>query len=215
MLTLTRDRLDYTKHCFSTLEALAGCDYDHFVLDQGSGDGTQEWLRNEYAPTWVELLPGNIGVSRGINRLLDQAQGYDVIVKFDNDCEPVTENALADCAQVAVDNPGWILSPRILGLKEPPGIQQDLSLSGHPVAVPSMLGGIFMCAHASVYDGYRHDEQNPVWGMDDVNLTQRVREQGGNVGYLSNHEAWHYRTTSQQERDHPVYFERKMAEFTG
>jgi GT2 family glycosyltransferase len=42
VLTLTRDRLPYTQHCFATLKENAGCDYDHIVLDQGSTDGTAE-----------------------------------------------------------------------------------------------------------------------------------------------------------------------------
>ena len=41
VLTLTRDRLEYTQHCFETLRQNAGCDYDHYVLDQGSEDGTR------------------------------------------------------------------------------------------------------------------------------------------------------------------------------
>ena len=48
VLTLCRDRLAYTQHCFETLRDNAGCDFDHFVLDQGSMDGTDEWLEQQF-----------------------------------------------------------------------------------------------------------------------------------------------------------------------
>ena len=44
VLSLTRDRLDYTKHCFGRLIELAGCDFDWYITDQGSNDGTVDWL---------------------------------------------------------------------------------------------------------------------------------------------------------------------------
>jgi GT2 family glycosyltransferase len=64
VVTLTRDRLEYTKHCFETLRVNAGCDYDHFVLDQGSGDGTAEWLIRQDDLEVVPLAE-NVGICRG------------------------------------------------------------------------------------------------------------------------------------------------------
>lgn len=213
VLSLTRDRLAYTKHCFGLLHELAGCDFDHYVLDQGSQDGTSDWLRAEYAPTWVELLPENVGVSRGINTLVDQARkrGYDWYVKFDNDCELLTPNVLAD----ALADEKWILSPHIHGLNEPPPIQRETQVNGMRVGVPPMIGGIFMAVPAWVFERYRHDESNPVWGMDDVQLCHWFRGNGGDVGYMLDHHANHYETTKGQEQRYPDYFERKYAEFYG
>src|SRR3954470_1220847 len=99
VLTLTRDRLAYTRHCFSKLHEYAGCDFDHYVLDQGSTDGTAEWLRDEYDPDFLCLSPRNLGISPGMNKLLDWTQetgDHDVVVKFDNDCKLMTPNTLHD-----------------------------------------------------------------------------------------------------------------------
>src|SRR5512134_1510981 len=102
VLTLTRDRLEYMQHCFASLRHNAGCDYDHFVLDQGSTDGTQRWLMNGvYAG--LSLLHENIGISRGHNKLLDMIQvvgTYDVYVTFDNDCEVTMPGTLAAAARI-------------------------------------------------------------------------------------------------------------------
>jgi hypothetical protein len=70
------------------------------------------------------------------------------------------------------------------------------------------IGGIFLAANASVYQNFRYDEQNPVWGMDDVQISRHA----GNVGYLDALVANHYLTTTGQHADIPEYFARKKAE---
>lgn len=211
VLSLTRDRLDYTKHCFATLHEYAGCDFDHYVLDQGSEDGTADWLRNEYAPAWVETLPCNIGVSRGINALLDRAQGYDWYVKFDNDCELTTPNTLND----ACADEKWILSPHIMGLNSPPPVERETTVNGLRIGIPGLIGGIFMATPAWVFGQYKHDEGNPIWGMDDVSLCAWFKRNGGEIGYMLDYPANHYETTVGQEARYPAYWKRKVAEFYG
>jgi glycosyltransferase involved in cell wall biosynthesis len=212
VLSLTRDRLDYTKHCFARLRELAGCDFQHFVFDNGSTDGTQDWLRKTYAPAWLDLCPENVGVSRGINALLDRAKNFDVIVKFDNDCELTVPDTLRVAAEIAATG-DWIMSPHIHGLNDPPPVQREQTVLGHRVGIPPLIGGIFMAAPASLYDTYRHNDDNPLWGMDDVNLCSWWRSQGHDFGYLLDYPATHYETTRGQRERYPDYFERKMAEF--
>lgn len=209
-MSLTRDRLDYTIHCFNRLREFAGCDFDHYVLDNGSTDGTQEWLRDEYPAAWVDLSPSNLGVSRGMNALLDRAKGYDWYVKFDNDCELATEGTLRD----ALQSEDWILSPHIQGLNEPPPVTSETSVNGVRVGVTPMIGGIFMAVPGFVFGGgYRYDENNPVWGMDDVQLCHWFKDKGGEVGYMLDHPANHYETTEGQKARYPEYWLRKMNEF--
>jgi glycosyltransferase involved in cell wall biosynthesis len=192
------------------LRQFAGCDFDHYVLDNGSLDGTQDWLRNEYAPKHVEIVNGNIGVCRGINRLLEKAKGYDWYVKFDNDCELTVENTLRDSLQ----SDEWILSPQIHGLLGPVAVQEETFVGQLRVGRTNLLGGIFMAVPGWVFNnGYRHNEQNPIWGMDDDNIVKWFHEQGGKVGYMLDYPAWHYETTDGQKMRYPAYFERKYAEF--
>ncbi len=209
VLTLTRDRLDYTRHCFATLEENAGCDYDHYVLDQGSQDGTVEWLTNE-TDCVVAAVSENIGINRGLNLLIDTAlrrDVYDVIVKFDNDCELMTPNTLRDLALLAVDTPA-LLSPRIHGLRQPPQtIDRESGIDVTPV-----IGGIFMAAPAVVFTdhGYRHDGRFLLG--DDSTLCRWWQERGGIVGYAHGYDANHFETTDGQHARYPAYFERKYSE---
>jgi glycosyltransferase involved in cell wall biosynthesis len=217
VLSVTRDRLAYTKHCFSVLQELAGCDYDHYVFDNGSGDGTQDWLRDNCGRfAWVIMNDENAGISHAMNALIAKAPDYDVYVKFDNDCELTVGGTLATAAQLVHDHPQWILSPKIEGLDSPPGTSRLVDLDGHRVGQLGQIGGIFMAIPGRVFGGgYRYDEGNPKWGMDDVTLGGWFQGQGGSLGYLMDMPAWHFKTTRGQWADpeQTAYYERKAAEF--
>jgi GT2 family glycosyltransferase len=210
VLTLTRERLEYTKHCFARLHEFAGCPFDHYVLDQGSEDGTWQWLMNKGGFRHLSILRDNVGISAGVNRLLDRMgrTEYDVVVKFDNDCELTQPNTLRDIAQL-VKVSGAILSPRILGLRRPPAPQGQFTIEGELCYDIPQIGGIFLAAPGGVYQAFRNDETN---NDDDVQLCWWHRGQGGRCGYVARLEAWHYESTDGQWARYPEYFERRVAE---
>lgn len=217
VLSLTRDRLWSTQHCFATLRDLAGCDFDHYVLDQASEDGTAEWLAGERDAgrlKYATFEHRNMGISIGMNHLLDAVSyngDYDVVVKYDNDCELLEPGTLKVCCEVALD--GWIASPHIQGLNSPPSIEYELDVLGYACGVPNLLGGIFMAAPASLYDSYRHDPANPVWGLDDAKIVDHWRAAGNEVCYLLDYPANHYLSTEGQAARDPLWYERKVREF--
>lgn len=205
VLTLTRDRLAYTQHCFGTLRENAGCHYDHFVLDQASTDGTVEWLQ-EQDDLDATFASQNIGINRGLNHLLDtiDLDEYDVVVKFDNDCELLTPRTLLDVCELSFVHDA-VLSPRIHGLRNP---VPTLYSQGVFDFTPS-VGGIFMATPAWVFqDGYRHNPKAGLWGSDDSDLCRHVRR----CGYVRGYDANHYLTTDGQHADIPDYFARTLAE---
>lgn len=215
VLTLTRDRLPYTQHCFQTLADYAGCHYDHYVLDNGSTDGTHQWLREQKANgTVYELIErgDNVGISRGMNMLLDSLDDdYDCIVKFDNDAELVHHDTLRTVCDLAVEG-GALLSPTILGLRNPPQPTRELQINGEIILDVPQIGGIFLAAPAWVYDEFRYSESNPVWGVDDGEICAWFRAQGGTCGYVKSLEAWHHETTDGQHDTFPEYFDRRVLE---
>jgi glycosyltransferase involved in cell wall biosynthesis len=211
VVSLTRDRFDYTKHCFASLQNHAGCDYDHYVLDQGSSDQTPDWLHQQQLAGLV-CLPHNIGISRGLNRLLDEtADRYDVIVKVDNDCELVTPNTLRDIAQLTLDT-GWILGPVMHGYGTPLISYGEVQLREHTVSEKHQIQGCFLAATGEFYKGFRYSESNPVWGGDDPEVCRFHRRHGGHVGQVQGYDANHYETTIGQEARYPDYFARKVRE---
>lgn len=214
VMSLTRDRLEYTKACFRTLRDYAGCPYDHFVLDQGSTDGTPGWLdANARDFAYVEYLDDNVGISKGLNRLLAVARGYDVYVKFDNDLELLIPGTLREAARLVYDERNLIVSPRILGLNEPPPVNDEAMIQGRHLGFLGQIGGVFMAMPGWVFnDGFRYDESNPTWGMDDVQMSRWFQDQGGRLAYMLDIGARHFETTEGQKVTYPEYWSRKKQE---
>jgi len=215
VLTLTRDRLDYTRHCFASLMEHAGCDFDWYVLDNGSKDGTVQWLRERLPYACVVALQENVGICRGLNFMLDNycdAAQYDVVVRFDNDCEVVDRGTLQRVATLAYQSQA-IVSPRVRGLRNPPPTIEERELDGEVFDETTILGGIFMAIPARLLsaDGYRFDEQQPLWAGDEL-ITTWHRARGGRCGYMRDVEVNHYETTDGQHRQYPWYFERRVLE---
>lgn len=208
VLTLTRDRLAYTKHCFYRLQEFAGIEYDHYVLDQGSADGTAEWLGGYD----VEILTGfifeqsNIGIARGMNKLLDLIDNdYDVIVKIDNDCELTQPDTLRITAETALKH-NAICGPWVNGLRNPP---HQTTVSTDELTDMTQIGGIFMAIPATFFNDWRYPEDLPLYGGDDDTVCARARDLGMRVGYVNDLTVNHYKTTLGQVADIPWYFRRR------
>ena len=217
VLSLTRDRLAYTQTCFASLRENAGCEYDHYVLDQGSTDGTDEWLMDEHDDLYhYTPLTENIGISRGMNYMLgalaeDKHAPYDVIAKYDNDCELVTPGALRTIAELTLAS-GWILGPVMAGYGTPLIDRGTTEFNGHTFAEKEQIQGCFLAATGEFYRSFRYSESNPVWGGDDAEICWQMRARGGHVGQVLGYHANHYETTWGQEDRYPEYFARKVAE---
>jgi GT2 family glycosyltransferase len=83
VLILTRNNLELTKKC---VESVRGQDIDTslYVFDNGSTDGTPEWLLRQHAVKW--LSPENVGVSRGWNVAISKIMAYELPNAFEPHC---------------------------------------------------------------------------------------------------------------------------------
>lgn len=68
------------------VEATEGADI--VVADNGSTDGSVEWLQREMPSLQLVLLDRNYGFAEGYNRALAQLEGYDVFLLLNSDIEP-------------------------------------------------------------------------------------------------------------------------------
>jgi hypothetical protein len=213
VLTLCRDRVEYTQKCFELLRANAGIDYSHFVLDQGSQDGTWSYLLGIPLERRIRLAE-NIGLCPALNRLIEEgaAENYDAVVRFDNDCEVLQPGTLRTVAELAVKH-NLILAPRVLGLQNPPPTIAEFTVDGYTVLETTILGGVFMAVPGVLFtrDGYRYDENNPPWAGDEL-ICEWFRDRGGRCGYVKEFAVNHLETTSGQLARYPTYFARRAAE---
>lgn len=205
--------MEYTQHCFQSLHEHAGIDYHHLILDQGSTDGTREWLE-DYPYSVLVPEPENVGIHRGLNTLIRiAAEDYqpDVYVKVDPDCELITPDTLRVIGDLALKF-GWLLSPTIQGLNHPPATIGTMEFGGHTVDEKATIGGICMAVPAWVFNQWRFDESLPPWGGDDIGLCQWFRGFSGHVGYVRELTANHIDGTTGQYERYPDYRARSLAE---
>jgi glycosyltransferase involved in cell wall biosynthesis len=215
--TLTRDRLEYTKYCFATLREKAGYPFDHFIVDNGSQDGTVEWLKeNEKDFAKVIYNPENRGISVGSNQALKEIQGYDLIIKMDNDCLVQTDGILDKIVKIyqsrGIFSPQYVLSPYVNGINNQPTRGLLSGLGGYTIGQTSIIGGLFHIVPNEVYSKYTYDETLPLAKYQDDFFCKWVKENGGVVGYIEELKVEHYEGTDNQAKRFPEYFQRKWKE---
>ncbi len=221
--SLTRDRLDYTKRNFQILRDKAGYDFDHFVVDNGSVDGTVDWLKaNSSLFKKIIFLKENAGISVGSNRALGSifnTGSYDLIIKMDNDCEVVTDNIILQMVEIFEDlkhdkiyASEYILSPRVEGIANQPSRYDFVQIGGRRIGRVGIVGGLFHVVPVNVYKDYRFPVDMPLARGQDDHFCDWFIKRGGRIGYVEGLEVQHYETTDGQAKRYPDYFKRKFKE---
>jgi glycosyltransferase involved in cell wall biosynthesis len=211
VITMTLDRLDYTKKMYNAMKNTAGYDFDWFVLDQGSKDGTKDFLKGKC--TLIEEEK-NIGIAKGWMKLVDRVKkDYQIVIKIDNDCEMMTNNWLKDMIEVFESNKRVILSPYIEGLdnspggvirSRPDGKSPYVLITDRVMGMVPNLGGIVFASPVELYEGFSFPED--LEGNKDYYLSQYARSLGYNLLYMEEYRAAHIDSTAGQHAKYPEYF---------
>lgn len=118
IIILTWNGLEYTKQCLDSLKdsALAyGCDV--YVADNGSSDGTQDYLNGL---DWIHVIDNkeNLGFVRGNNAVISQIAEGDIVL-LNNDMIIRQENWLEELARVAYEKEeNGVVGCRLVNEKE-------------------------------------------------------------------------------------------------
>jgi len=143
-ITITFNRLELTKKTIESFYQKTSVDY-HLFIDNGSTDGTKEWLLNSRYD-YIQLQK-NWGITRAFISAFEALdKKYDFILKLDNDIETVTEdiiNRMLTFYEKAGRN--YVASPVDL-LLDPnfaPREIKRLNVGGYRVSLTSHTGGAF------------------------------------------------------------------------
>lgn len=150
--TLTRDRLEYTKRMFEQLKN-CGVKYDHYILDNGSKDGTMDWLVHQDIKD-LTYFKKNMGIWAGIQKILNltrRFREYDYVVKIDNDMEFPYDNWLKELIDKYEENDFDILSPFVQGICSGKGGVPRLGYENGIGIVPH-VGGAALLTIPEYYD---------------------------------------------------------------
>lgn len=203
--TLTRDRIDYTKRFFEQLKN-CGVEYDHFVLDNGSADGTPEYLKTLNLK-WLHCSEDNKGLWKGIELIIKEAkgfEGYDYVLKLDNDLEFPQDNWLKDLIELYEHNDYDCLSPFVEGICDGKG-GVDRMRKGDEISLVHHLGGACLL---STPEHYKAEMPN----MGKAMGWDGWFSYGNKCGIAEKIKVKH--DTKKQEEDMPDYYNRKVKEAT-
>jgi len=206
IFSITLNRLYYVYHCFESLKDKAGMPFEHIIVDNGSIDGTWEWLKEEgYNVIKNEENKGITFASiQSYRWLLDKK--IDIIIKMDSDCEILTPNVLTQIdkffAKTAND---YIISPAVKGIDTLPEVVSTEQVNGFKVNRTNHLGGIFRAMRMKTFSNIVSQCQQ----LNDKVLNEFFRKRKLKIGYLPQLEVNHFETTKGQEKRYPEYFNRK------
>lgn len=218
IFTLCRDRLLYSQHCFNILREKAGYPFDHFIVDNGSEDGTVEWLLdNSYLYRDAVFNPYNLGLCAGNNQALkmirESGMEYDLIAKFDNDAEVISDGIVREMvALYEQSKKPMLLSPRVTGINKQPKRSYTETAFSHPIGVTNHIGGLFAWCNADLYLEYTYPDNLPLARGDDSAFAFWVYQKHFIVGYVEDLVVNHYETADGQNLRYPEYFIRKWKE---
>jgi GT2 family glycosyltransferase len=222
VVILSHNKIDYTRTCIHSLLATDYPDWEIVIIDNGSTDGTAEWLKNfqkeaETGNAHVQLIfnPGNIGCSTARNQGIEAASG-ELIAFCDNDIALRNRNWLRIMAEDLRSPDVGMVGPKIIYPFAPYNIQcagaavtqsgriqfigrgenRDEPLYNARKEVQCLISACCM-TKKSVLDkvGGFDEVFNPV-EYEDIDLCYRIRWHGFKILYNPAAEMYHFESVT-------------------
>ncbi len=225
VVTLTHNKLECSRRCLSSLLRTNYSPWELIVVDNGSTDGTREWLpelRDEAAAVGVAvrhiLNDGNIGCSTARNQGIAEARGERVVF-VDNDIALRSANWLRALGErLDADPDVGIVGPKLVYPFEPYDIQcagVGISRTGRVLfrgrgerrddprfdkqrEMQCLISACFMLRRSVLEKCGGFDEAfNPV-EFEDFDLCYRARSMGFRILYVPTVEMYHFESVTTQ-----------------
>lgn len=222
VVILSHNKIDYTQMCIHSLLDTDYPDWELVIIDNGSNDGTAEWLKKFYDEAedhdvHVELIfnYGNIGCSTARNQGIAAAKG-ELIAFCDNDIALRNRNWLKQMAEDLRDSQVGMVGPKIIYPFEPFNIQcagASVTPSGRivfrgrgedrnsptyneKIEVQCLISACCMTKKAVLEECGGFDEIfNPV-EYEDIDLCYRIRSHGYKIMYDPKVEMYHFESVT-------------------
>lgn len=191
LMMVTYNRLDLTKRTLKSIQENTDIDYNLVIVDNGSTDGTQDFLSKEFEPasncTYVELKfnEDNKGIAIGRNQALRMGveMNTDWFCTIDNDVE-VPKGWLKECIDIMKANPKYAM----VGVNMEGVIYPTIELNGYKFQNKPQgnLGTACIVFQAKLQKmlGYFNTEYGK-YGEEDADYGMRARVCGFSLGYIN------------------------------
>ena len=185
-ITITFNRLDLTRRTMESFYSKTSVDY-HLFIDNGSTDGTLEYLKN-YDRI---ILDKNYGITEAFCLAVSKLDGYDYILKLDNDVETVTDNLVERMVHFLDKHPSYAVSPIDLNILPnfKPRTLRKLVIDDYRVELVSHTGGAFQLARSPMVKDLCKDKNH--FRKGDYMIGHWYRRRGINPAYLMDLEMRH------------------------
>lgn len=141
-ITITYNRLELTKRTIESFYSKT-CVNKHVFVDNGSTDGTQDYIKSRFDHIFLEK---NHGITDAFVMAASQLSDYDFILKLDNDIETVTDKIIERMLDFYAKNGiNYVCSPVDLNLDPhyAPRSSGKGNLNGYNVSYVTHTGGAF------------------------------------------------------------------------
>ena len=222
VVILSHNKIDYTRTCIHSLLETDYPDWELVIVDNGSDDGTVEWLKkfhneakNHNIPVTLIFNSGNIGCSTARNQGIEASSG-ELIAFCDNDIALRNRNWLKLMAKDLADPSVGMVGPKIIYPFEPFNIQ-CAGAAVTPMGRIQFMGRgenkedpkfnirkevqclISACCMTkkSLLDEYGGFDEifNPV-EYEDIDLCYRIRSHGYKIMYNPKVEMYHFESVT-------------------
>jgi hypothetical protein len=198
--------------CLEGLRQQTFTDFEALLVDNGSSDGSVQWVRDHYPEVHILAQHSNLGFAAANNAGF-QATDSPLLITLNNDARPTPDwlSLLVEAARagertgmvasrmIFADRPGMINSTGIC--LDPVGIAWD-RLGGAPVEAGDAAAEIFgPCAGAALYtrellldvaDGGQAFDEDFFIYMEDVDLAWRAQLRGWRCVYVPQALVYHH-----------------------
>lgn len=203
---VTWNRRLLTERCIESLLRTAGHPLRLFVADNGSTDGTREYLLTLYEKGAIQrllLFDRNYGIAPASNSLWELSDGK-FFLKLDNDVEALREGWLAEMVRICTRNPevgllAFSFQKQLYG-KEYPRIRLS---GGDIIQAPdeTLNGACIMIPRATRHRlGFWCEDYAP-YGEEDTDYCQRAHLLGMGMYYLADTDWMVHRTCDSMTKE--------------
>lgn len=179
-ITITFNRLELTKRTLESFYSKTKADY-HLFIDNGSTDGTVDFIKG-YDRI---LLDQNFGIARAFAFAVSKLNGYDYILKLDNDVEIVTDNLVEKMVDFLETSPNYVVSPvdQMIDPNFYPHVFKRLNINRLNIEETSHTGGAFQLGNTEIIRSLCNEFKSLAKG--DYMIGDYYRKHGYKPAYLT------------------------------